>query len=64
MSAIDSWLEGFLEDGQVSLYLVLLISVALGLRHASDPDHVAAVTTLVASGEGEGQDRKSRLYGA
>lgn len=51
MSGIDGWLERFLEGGQVSLGLILLISVALGLRHASDPDHVAAVTTLVASGE-------------
>lgn len=53
MSGIDGWLEGFLGGGQASLGLILLISVALGLRHASDPDHVAAVTTLVASGERE-----------
>lgn len=44
-------LEGFLEGSQVNVWLILLISVALGLRHASDPDHVAAVTTLVASGK-------------
>jgi high-affinity nickel permease len=25
------------------------VSLLLGLRHASDPDHLAAVTTLVAS---------------
>jgi hypothetical protein len=30
---------------------VLLVSLALGLRHASDPDHLAAVTTLIASEE-------------
>src|SRR5215218_5114077 len=33
--------------------VVLLISLLLGLRHASDPDHLAAVTTLIASEEPE-----------
>ena len=37
--------------GQVGLGAVLLISLLLGLRHASDPDHLAAVTTLIASEE-------------
>jgi ABC-type nickel/cobalt efflux system permease component RcnA len=36
-------------DG-ASLVLVCLVAVLLGLRHATDPDHVAAVTTLVAGG--------------
>ena len=31
--------------------LVLAISLLLGLRHASDPDHLAAVTTLAAGKE-------------
>jgi hypothetical protein len=35
-------------DG-TSLLLVSLVAILLGLRHATDPDHVAAVTTLVAS---------------
>ena len=35
-------------DGH-SLLLVAVVAVLLGLRHATDPDHVAAVTTLVAS---------------
>jgi high-affinity nickel permease len=30
--------------------VVVVVAVALGLRHASDPDHVAAVSTLIASG--------------
>jgi high-affinity nickel permease len=34
-----------------SFALVLLAAIVLGLRHATDPDHLAAVTTLVASGE-------------
>jgi ABC-type nickel/cobalt efflux system permease component RcnA len=48
MAAIDGWLEGFLH-GPTALWAVLFISLLLGLRHASDPDHLAAVTTLIAS---------------
>ena len=50
MSTIDGWLEGFLH-GPTTLWVVLLVSLLLGLRHASDPDHLAAVTTLIASEE-------------
>jgi ABC-type nickel/cobalt efflux system permease component RcnA len=34
-------------DG-AAVWLVLLAATLLGLRHATDPDHIAAVTTLVA----------------
>lgn len=37
-----------LSDG-ASIWIVLVVAVALGIRHATDPDHLAAVTTLVAS---------------
>src|SRR5919199_4947955 len=50
MSALDSWLEGLLHEPG-ALWAVLLVSLLLGLRHASDPDHLAAVTTLIASEE-------------
>ena len=50
MGAIDSWLEGLMH-GQAGVGVILLISLLLGLRHASDPDHLAAVTTLIASEE-------------
>ena len=50
MSTIDGWLEGFLH-GPTTLWVVLLVSLLLGLRHASDPDHLAAATTLIASEE-------------
>ena len=53
MPAIDGWLEGFLHATNASLGVVLLVSLLLGLRHASDPDHLAAVTTLIASEEQE-----------
>jgi hypothetical protein len=33
-----------------SVAVVVLVAALLGLRHASDPDHLAAVATLVASG--------------
>jgi ABC-type nickel/cobalt efflux system permease component RcnA len=32
-----------------TLAVVLLVAFLLGLRHASDPDHLAAVSTLIAS---------------
>lgn len=34
-----------------SVAVVILVAILLGLRHATDPDHIAAVTTLVASDE-------------
>ena len=48
MGTIDGWLEGFMH-GSAGVGVVLLVSLLLGLRHASDPDHLAAVTTLIAS---------------
>jgi cytochrome c biogenesis protein CcdA len=54
MSTIDGWLEAFLHGSNVSLGVVLLISLLLGLRHASDPDHLAAVSSLIASEDREG----------
>jgi ABC-type nickel/cobalt efflux system permease component RcnA len=50
LSAIDGWLEGLMH-GSAGLGILLLVSLLLGLRHASDPDHLAAVTTLIASEE-------------
>ena len=41
--------------------VVLLVSLLLGLRHASDPDHLAAVTTLIAAEEPEAV-RKATLW--
>jgi len=48
-----------LSDG-TTLLVVVVVSIALGLRHASDPDHLAAVTTLIASGK----ERAARKAGA
>jgi hypothetical protein len=43
-------------SGGASVGIVVLVAALLGLRHATDPDHLAAVTTLVASG----RDRVAR----
>src|SRR3954452_25135407 len=44
-------------------WVVLLIAFALGLRHASDPDHLVAVSTLVA-GTRERAGRTAARLGA
>jgi ABC-type nickel/cobalt efflux system permease component RcnA len=43
------------------LALVLAVAFGLGLRHASDPDHLAAVSTLIASEPEDGTRRAGRL---
>jgi cytochrome c biogenesis protein CcdA len=42
--------------------LVALVAVLLGLRHATDPDHLTAVTTLIA-GDSHHDHRKARSLG-
>jgi ABC-type nickel/cobalt efflux system permease component RcnA len=44
-----------------ALLVVLAIALALGLRHATDPDHLAAVSTLIASDPADGTRRATRL---
>ncbi len=46
-------------SGGGSIWIVLAVAVLLGLRHATDPDHIAAVSTLVAGG----RDRAGRRAG-
>lgn len=62
MAGVDGWLEGFMH-GHGSVALVLVVSLALGLRHATDPDHLAAVTALIASEKEREQVRKAGLMG-
>ena len=62
MGALDGWLESLMH-GQVGVGVILLVSLLLGLRHASDPDHLAAVTTLIASEEERDGARKAGLMG-
>lgn len=47
-------------DG-ASIWIVVAVAVLLGLRHATDPDHLAAVTTLVAGGQERAARRASAL---
>jgi hypothetical protein len=47
-------------DG-ASIWIVLAVAVLLGLRHATDPDHLVAVTTLVASGRERAARRAGEL---
>lgn len=57
MFGLDHAIAGF-SDGTTTA-IIVLVAIALGLRHASDPDHLAAVSTLVASG----QDRAAKSAG-
>ena len=60
VDALDSLLTG-LFDG-APLLVALGIAFLLGLRHASDPDHLVAVTSLVAAEDGD--TRKAARLGA
>jgi high-affinity nickel permease len=48
---LDEWLTGLIDGAP--LIVALGIAFALGLRHASDPDHLVAVTSLVAADGGD-----------
>ena len=54
MFGLDDFFASF-SDG-TTLVLVVIVAVLLGLRHATDPDHLAAVTTLLASTERRARD--------
>jgi len=56
---LDGWLAQ-LADGE-TLSVVLAVALVLGLRHASDPDHLAAVSTLIAAEPEDGTRRAGRL---
>jgi high-affinity nickel permease len=48
---LDSWLTGYFDGAP--LLVALGLAFVLGLRHASDPDHLVAVTSLVAADGGD-----------
>ena len=48
---LDQLLEGLFAGA--TLPVALLVAFLLGLRHASDPDHLVAVTSLVAADDGD-----------
>lgn len=59
MFGLDDTIAGFSSGG--SVWIVLAVAVLLGLRHATDPDHIAAVSTLVAGGEDRAAQRARDL---
>jgi ABC-type nickel/cobalt efflux system permease component RcnA len=62
MSSVDGFISGH-AAGHGAL-VVLLLAFALGLRHASDPDHLVAVSTLVADTRGRAARAAARLGAA
>lgn len=62
MFGLDDWVAGF-SDG-TTLLVVALVALVLGLRHATDPDHLAAVTTLIAGAEERATKAAARLGAA
>jgi ABC-type nickel/cobalt efflux system permease component RcnA len=48
---LDTWLTGLFAGAP--LLVALGLAFVLGLRHASDPDHLVAVTSLVAADHGD-----------
>ena len=59
MFGLDGWITSF-SDG-TSVLLVMFVGVLLGLRHATDPDHLAAMTTLIAGGRERAARAAARL---
>ena len=59
MFGLDDWIAG-LSNG-ASIVVVLFVATLLGLRHATDPDHIAAVSALVASGRERAARSAARL---
>jgi ABC-type nickel/cobalt efflux system permease component RcnA len=59
VSGLDDAIAGIGDGG---LLLALLAALLLGLRHATDPDHLTAVSSLVLSDD-PGQARRASLLG-
>lgn len=59
MLSLDQSLAG-LGSGS-TLFVVLAVAFLLGVRHATDPDHLAAVSTLIASDSEDGSRRAAKL---
>lgn len=61
MFGLDEYIAGV--GDEASLLVVVAVALLLGLRHAADPDHLVAVSTLVAT-ETSGATRRSTVLGA
>ena len=58
MFGLDQWMTQTFGPGAMGI----VIAVLLGLRHATDPDHLTAVSTLVLSEDRDGA-REAGLLG-
>jgi high-affinity nickel permease len=59
MFGLDDRIAG-LSNG-ATLLVVVAVSILLGLRHATDPDHLTAVTAMIASGRERATAHAARL---
>jgi ABC-type nickel/cobalt efflux system permease component RcnA len=59
MFGLDEWISGLSEGHGVGI--ALAVALLLGLRHATDPDHLTAVSTLVMSEDERGPRRAGSL---
>jgi hypothetical protein len=57
MSGLDQWLAGLGGGGAMAF----VVAVLLGLRHATDPDHLTAVSTLCLGEDRDGARRATVL---
>ncbi|MGZ8397553.1 MAG: HoxN/HupN/NixA family nickel/cobalt transporter [Gemmatimonadales bacterium] len=57
MVGLDDWIAGLGGNGLMALVVALL----LGLRHATDPDHLTAVSALILSDQRDGARRAGAL---
>ncbi|MDQ4041498.1 MAG: hypothetical protein M3141_07080, partial [Actinomycetota bacterium] len=62
MAGLDELIAEWAQHG--SVVTVLIVATLLGLRHATDPDHMLAVATLVAAGEQRAAARLGAFWGA
>lgn len=60
MFGLDEWITGHWM-GSHGGAMAFLVAVLLGLRHATDPDHLTAVSTLVLADQREGTRRATFL---
>jgi ABC-type nickel/cobalt efflux system permease component RcnA len=62
MLGLDNTIAGL--GGGGGALVALAVALLLGLRHATDPDHLTAVSTLVMSGDERGARRAAQLGSA
>ena len=59
MFGLDEGISSF--SNGTTLVIVIGVSILLGLRHASDPDHLTAVATMIATSRDRATHRAARL---